>query len=233
MLTPSPRRGLRLANKSVVHLVDPSSIIHKVRPMFCVLHFDTAMRRHSSHCTGKHGRGEWAGDQSRDNEPLALVDVQLAGTSLHAVRADDGTFHIAGVAAGDYVLQASTVDFYLLRQEFTLAPGRRKPSTWCSRPSNTRITDSVTVSTDPFEVETQESAASFTLEGEERKNLASVLADDPLKAVESVPGVTSNNDFLPNSHCVALRFHASAFISTAFSFIRRSIRPTARRTTDR
>src|SRR5204862_3766912 len=42
---------------------------------------------------------------------------------------------------------------------------------------------------------TQQSAASFTLQGDERKNLASVLADDPLKAVESVPGVTSNNDF--------------------------------------
>jgi len=132
---------------------------------------------------------------SRDSEPLALVDVQLAGTTLHAVTADNGTFHIAGVAAGDYVLQASTVDFYLLRQEFTLAPGETRTFEVVLTPSNTRITDSVTVSTDPFEVETQQSAASFTLEGDERKNLASVLADDPLKAVESVPGVTSNNDF--------------------------------------
>ena len=132
---------------------------------------------------------------SRDSEPLALVDVQLAGTSLHAVTADDGTFHIPGVAAGDYVLQVSTVDFYLLRQEFTQAPGETRTFEVVLTPSNTRITDSVTVSTDPFEVETQESAASFTLEGDERKNLASVLADDPLKAVESVPGVTSNNDF--------------------------------------
>src|SRR5262245_32115807 len=131
---------------------------------------------------------------SRDSEPLARVDVQLAGTSLHAVTADDGTFHSPGVTAGNYVLQASTVDFYLLRQEFTLAAGETRTFEVVLTPSNTR-TDSVTVSTDPFEVETQESAASFTLEGDERKNLASVLADDPLKAVESVPGVTSNNDF--------------------------------------
>ena len=38
-------------------------------------------------------------------------------------------------------------------------------------------------------------ASSITLQGEERKNLASVLADDPLRAVQSLPGVTSNNDF--------------------------------------
>ena len=39
------------------------------------------------------------------------------------------------------------------------------------------------------------SAGGFTLEGEERKNLASVLADDPLRAVQSLPGVTANDDF--------------------------------------
>jgi hypothetical protein len=184
-----------LANKSVVHLVDPSSIIHKVRPRFafCILVLLCA----AIPLIAQESTGEVNGRviSSRDNEPLALVDVQLAGTNLHAVSADDGTFHIAGVVPGNYVLQASTVDFYLLRQEFTLGAGEMKTFDVVLTPSNTRITDSVTVSTDPFEVETQESAASFTLEGDERKNLASVLADDPLKAVESVPGVTSNNDF--------------------------------------
>src|SRR5438552_11358476 len=108
----------------------------------------------------QEGTGEVNGRviSSRDGEPLALVDVQLAGTLLHAVTADDGTFHIPGVGPGNYVLQASTVDFYLLRQEFILAAGETKTFDVVLTPSNTRVTDSVTVSTDPFEVETQESA---------------------------------------------------------------------------
>src|SRR6185369_17840172 len=46
-----------------------------------------------------------------------------------------------------------------------------------------------------FAVATETNSAAITLECEERKNLASVLADDPLRAVQSLPGVTSNNDF--------------------------------------
>ncbi len=33
------------------------------------------------------------------------------------------------------------------------------------------------------------------LAGNELRNLASVLADDPLRAVQSMPGVASNDDF--------------------------------------
>src|SRR5262249_28180675 len=37
--------------------------------------------------------------------------------------------------------------------------------------------------------------AALVLAGNDAKNLASVLADDPLRAVQSLPGVSSNNDF--------------------------------------
>jgi len=132
---------------------------------------------------------------SRGNEPLALVQVQLLGTSFRTVTGEDGTFHIAGVPAGNYVLQAATVDYYLIRQEFALAAGQTKSFDVVLTSSTGKLTNSVTVSADVFGVETESSASAFTLEGEERKNLASVLADDPLRAVQSLPGVTSNNDF--------------------------------------
>jgi len=132
---------------------------------------------------------------SRGNEPLALVQVQLLGTSFRTVTGEDGTFHIAGVPAGNYVLQAATVDYYLIRQEFALAAGQTRSFDVVLTSSTGKLTNSVTVSADVFGVETESSASAFTLEGEERKNLASVLADDPLRAVQSLPGVTSNNDF--------------------------------------
>jgi hypothetical protein len=131
---------------------------------------------------------------SRDNEPLALVQVDLSGTSFSAVTAADGTFHITGVPPGSYVLQATSVGYRMIRQDFTVASGEAKRFEVVLTSANTTLTDTAEVTADVFAVP-ETSAAAFTLEGDERKNLASVLADDPLRAVQSLPGVTSNDDF--------------------------------------
>ncbi len=132
---------------------------------------------------------------SRGSEPLSLVQVQLVDTPFRAVTGDDGTFRIPAVPAGNYVLHVSTVGYHLVRQEFTLTAGESETFDIVLTPSTDRRTDSIEVHAGPFEVTTESSASAMTLEGQERKNLASVLADDPLRAVQSLPGVTSNNDF--------------------------------------
>ena len=132
---------------------------------------------------------------SRDNQPLALVEVQIQGTSIRSVTTDDGNFRMTGVPTGDHVLQASVVGYYTVHQEFALAAGESKTFDIVLTPSNAKVSETVDVLADPFQVGTQTSASEFTLEGNERKNLASVLADDPLRAVQGLPGVTSNNDF--------------------------------------
>jgi len=53
-------------------------------------------------------------------------------------------------------------------------------------PDNLNRRENLTVSAGPFEA---------SLTGSELKNLSSVLADDPLRAVQSLPGVAANNDF--------------------------------------
>ncbi len=142
---------------------------------------------------------------SRTNEPLGLVQVQIqlpgtvstatSNTSFRTVTAPDGTFSIPGVPPGNYVLQTTTVDYYLVRQEFTLAAGETKNFEVVLTSSNEQRKDTVVVSAGAFGVTPEVAASAITLQGEERKNLASVLADDPLRAVQSLPGVTSNNDF--------------------------------------
>jgi hypothetical protein len=142
---------------------------------------------------------------SRTNEPLGLVQVQLqipetstngtSNTTFRTVTGPDGTFTIPGVPPGSYVLQTTTVDYYLVRQEFSLAAGESKNFDIVLTSSTEQRRDTVVVSGGAFGVAPEVAASAITLQGEERKNLASVLADDPLRAVQSLPGVTSNNDF--------------------------------------
>src|SRR5262245_38574035 len=101
---------------------------------------------------------------SRGNEPLALVQAQLEGTSLRAVTSNDGTFRITGVAAGQYTLQAAIVGYYTLHQEFSLGLGEIKTFEIVLTPSNARLTETVDVSADPFQVGLETNASEFTLE---------------------------------------------------------------------
>lgn len=132
---------------------------------------------------------------SRTNEPLARVQVQLAGGGFRAQTAADGTFRFPYVPGGEYVLHVSTVGYHLLRQEFTLADAETKEFDVVLTPSMHSRTESVEVRAEPFETVRAAGPAELTLSGGELKNLASVLADDPLRAVQSLPGVTSNDDF--------------------------------------
>jgi len=136
---------------------------------------------------------------SRGNEALGKVQVTLTGAGLsmplRAVTAADGSFRIPAVPPGNYVLQTAAVDFYLVRNEFALAAGETKTFDVILTSSTDERKDTVVVAAGTFAVATETNSAAITLEGEERKNLASVLADDPLRAVQSLPGVTSNNDF--------------------------------------
>jgi len=152
---------------------------------------------------GQSDTGEIRGrvGSARGSEPLGLVQVQLqdpstnTNTPFRAVTLPDGTFSIAGVPPGSYILQTTTVGYYLLHQEFTLAAGEVKTFDIVLSSSMDQRKDTVEVSAGAFGAAPAASASAFTLQGEERKNLASVLADDPLRAVQSLPGVTSNNDF--------------------------------------
>jgi hypothetical protein len=99
------------------------------------------------------------------------------------------------VVPGDYVLNVFTVGYHLLRQSFHLDAMAVKEFEVILTPDTLRQTDKVEVQAAPFETIHQDSPSTLTLEGNDAKNLGSVLADDPLRAVQNLPGVSSNNDF--------------------------------------
>ncbi len=112
-------------------------------------------------------------------ERLANVRLELPnGTSTTTNR--EGTFRLD--AEPGLTLRVTLVGYRPEPILLTEAPALEIRLT----PDNLTRRDNLTVSADPFEA---------SLTGSELKNLASVLADDPLRSVQSLPGVAANNDF--------------------------------------
>ncbi len=132
---------------------------------------------------------------ARGGEALANVQVQLAGTAFHAVSSAAGRFAITGVGPGDYTLNVSTVGYHLTKHAFHLDAGESKEFHVVLASDTMRQTEIVQAKADPFETTRGDSPDALTLAGNDVKNLGSVLADDPLRAVQSLPGVASDNDF--------------------------------------
>jgi hypothetical protein len=132
---------------------------------------------------------------ARGGEALSKVDVQLAGTSYRARSDAQGHFAIDAVSAGDYVLNVSTVGYRLAKKPFHLDAGETKQFDVILSPGTLTQTTSVDVNAGPFDVPVQAAAAPLVLAGNDVTNLGSVLANDPLRAVQDLPGVSSNDDF--------------------------------------
>ncbi len=132
---------------------------------------------------------------ARGGEPLARVQVQLQPAAVRTLTDENGRFSLPAVPPGDYELHVSTVGYRLLKRPFALAAGEIKDFEVVLNQDNLRQTDSIEVTAGPFELARNDSPSEMTLAGVEAKNLASVLADDPLRAVQSLPGVASNDDF--------------------------------------
>ena len=132
---------------------------------------------------------------ARGGEALSQVVVQLVGGAWRATTDDAGRFAIPAVTPGDYTLNVSTVGYHLFKRPFHLDAGETKEFEVVLSPDTFRQTDTVQAQSSPFETARQDSPDTLVLAGNDAKNLARVLADDPLRAVQSLPGVSSNNDF--------------------------------------
>jgi hypothetical protein len=143
------------------------------------------------------GSGDIRGSvvDTRGGEALSNVAVQLVGTGFRSTTDATGHFHIGELPPGDYTLNVSTVGYHLAKKSFHLEAGETKEFEVVLTPDTLRQTETVQAQATPFETARQDSPSTLTLSGNDAKNLASVLADDPLRAVQNLPGVSSNNDF--------------------------------------
>jgi hypothetical protein len=132
---------------------------------------------------------------AQTGEPLARVSVQVVEPSLRTVSGANGGFELGALNPGEYDLKAFTVGYRLLQTHIRLQPGTPVELSLALSPDTFQRTEKIDVHGDLTELGRRSVPPDFTIGGNDIKNLSTVLADDPLRAVQSMPGVTGNDDF--------------------------------------
>jgi len=133
-------------------------------------------------------------DQST-GEPLRKVRVILQGSDLQTVTADDGTYRLEGIPSGTYTLYVSTIGYRLIKREIRLGESDSQEVLFYLGQEASTVSDVVHVTAPVFEEVEKAAASQITLNSTELKNLAGVLIDDPMRSVQTLPGVAANDDF--------------------------------------
>lgn len=131
-------------------------------------------------------------------EPLARVQISILETQRQTITRNDGAFEIAGLAPGYYTLQANAVGYWLINVTFSLAAGEQTKNFQITlAPDNFTRTDTVQVKGDLFQGSDSPAILKTNLTPEEIRQTSTVLADDPFRSIQTLPGVSAagNNDF--------------------------------------
>jgi hypothetical protein len=126
-------------------------------------------------------------------EPLRKALVSIRALSLETVTDDDGRFVLASVPPGNIEIYVSTVGYGLLKRPITAPAAGLDMEILLGQEAAKPYAATVTASV--FEGLTPNTPSEHTLNNTELKNLGNVLVDDPLRSVQALPGVTSNDDF--------------------------------------
>ncbi len=131
-------------------------------------------------------------------EPLARVQVTALETGAQTITAKDGSFVIRKFAPGNYTLRFNAVGYRLVTQPFSLAAGEElKEFDVTLAPDNFRRTEKVEVKGDIFQGADSPAIIKTNLTSSEIRETSTVLADDPFRSIQTLPGVSAsgNNDF--------------------------------------
>lgn len=129
----------------------------------------------------------------RTGAALERVLVVIEDTGKSALTDAEGRFRIEGLPPGPHRLYVSVVGYSLFRRDFTLGT---EPVSFTVRLSEgtTAYSETVTVTPDVFRAPVDPVPSASMLGSAELLNLRGVLADDPLRAVQVLPGVATGDD---------------------------------------
>jgi len=143
---------------------------------------------------------------ARTGEPIAKVRVIASGNAAGSSRGqiagdqstttdDSGEFTLENLPVGQLDLYITTVSYGLVKKTITLKDGENRDFVIALNEDAAALTESVTVTADPYETAQTNVASEQTLNKRELQSLSSILLGDPIRAAQALPGVTTNDDF--------------------------------------
>jgi hypothetical protein len=136
----------------------------------------------------------------RTGEPIAKATVSVAGlpknaAANHAVSDSDGRFTLPAVSSGTVELHIFTVGYGLLKTHVDVKAGATIELEFRIGQEAIHDVQQVTVVAGPFDPVVPDAVSQYSLNNSELQDLSTILANDPLRAVSSLPGVSSNQDY--------------------------------------
>jgi outer membrane cobalamin receptor len=136
----------------------------------------------------------------KTHEPLGRVKVTVAGSDREALTDAQGRFELTPLPPGAVALTLATVGYGVSRQTVQLAANQVLVLTVplgaeALKPGAPDAGQVVTVTGRATPRAALAQASVFDIGNTDLQNLSTVLANDPLRAVHNLPGVTANQDF--------------------------------------
>lgn len=122
--------------------------------------------------------------------------VQPSSSGGQSTNTDDnGEFTFENLPVGQLDLYITTVSYGLVKKTITLKDGENSGFVIALNEDAAALTESVTVTADPYETAQTNAASEQTLNKRELQSLSSILLGDPVRAAQALSGATTNDDF--------------------------------------
>ena len=131
---------------------------------------------------------------AQTGEPIAKATVSIPASKTDAATDGAGVFALPGVPRGDVEIVVTTIGYGIARKTVRVAEGMPEVEIRVGQEALKR-TEEVLVEAPPFDPADAAAPAAHSLRGVELRNLGGVLTDDPLRSVQSLPGIATGDDF--------------------------------------
>ncbi|HET8670907.1 MAG TPA: TonB-dependent receptor [Candidatus Saccharimonadales bacterium] len=128
-------------------------------------------------------------------EAIAKVKVIVSNSDQSTTTDENGQFTIENLPIGQVDLYITTVNYGLVKKSVVVKEGTNPETVIALNEDAAALTETVTVSADPYERTEVNAPSEQTLNKRELQALASVLLGDPLRAAQALPGVATGDDF--------------------------------------
>ena len=131
---------------------------------------------------------------ARSGEPVAKVKIIVSGSSQSTTTDESGGFTLSDIQPGEIGLYITTVGYGLVKKTITVKETDSAEVVIALNQEAASLTEHVTVTAEPYAITETNAPSEQTLNKTELQDLSKVIISDPIRAVQSLPGVTANDD---------------------------------------